>query len=136
MDDAGILGVFSGTAVHDHWTPDFCYDGCGHALCNAHHLRELQCIDKQYQQPWADDMSALLLEIKAAVEETLPQAASLPSEWLEAFDRRYDAIVQEGFDANPFAPPATDGEGPQRGRRKQTPPRHLLIRLRDFNGQV
>ena len=136
MDAAGILGVFSGTAVHDHWTPYFRYDGGGHALCNAHHLRELQCIDKQYQQPWANDMSELLLEIKAAVEATLPQAASLPSEWLEAFERRYDAIVQEGFDANPLAPPATEGESPKRGRRKQTPPRNLLLRLRDFKGQV
>ena len=136
MDDAGILGAFSGTAVHDHWTPYFCYDGCGHALCNAHHLRELQFIAKQYQQPWADDMAELLLEIKAAVEETRPQAARLPSEWLEAFERRYDEIVQEGFDANPLAPPAADGEAPKRGRRKQTPPRNLLIRLRDFKGQV
>jgi transposase len=136
MNDAGILGAFGGTAVHDHWTPYFRYDGCGHALCNAHHLRELQCIAKQYQQPWADDMAEILLEIKAAVEETLPQAVSLPSEWLEAFEQRYDEIVQEGFDANPLAPPATDGEGPKRGRRKQTPPRNLLIRLRDFKGQV
>jgi len=136
MDAAGILGAFGGTAVHDHWTPYFRYDGCGHALCNAHHLRELQFIAKQYQQPWADDMAELLLEIKAAVEETLPQAVSLPSEWLEAFEQRYDEIVQEGFDANPLAPPATAGEGPKRGRRKQTPPRNLLIRLRDFKGQV
>ena len=45
-------------------------------------------------------------------------------------------MVQEGCDANPLAPPATDGEGPKRGRRQQTPPRNLLIRLRDFKGQV
>ena len=136
MDAAGILGAFSGTAVHDHWAPYFRYDGCGHALCNAHHLRELQFIAKQYQQPWADDMAELLLEIKAAVEETLSQADSLPAEWLEALERRYDEIVQEGCDANPLAPPAAEGEAPKRGRRKQTPPRNLLIRLRDFKGQV
>jgi transposase len=136
MDDAGMLGAFGGPAVPDHWTPYFRSDGWGHALCNAHHLRALHCIAKPYQQPWADDMAEILVEIKAAVEETLPQAVSLPSEWFEAFEQRYDEIVQEGFDANPLAPPATDGEGPKSGRRKHTPPRNLLIRLRDFTGQV
>ena len=136
MEDAGILGEFTGTAVHDHWKPYFKYDACDHALCNAHHLRELRFIDKQYQQPWADDMAELLLEIKVAVEGTLPQAASLPPEWLEAFERRYDAIVQEGFEANPLLPRATEGAGPKRGRRKHTPPRNLLLRLRDFKAQT
>jgi transposase len=45
MDAAGVLPAFAGIAVHDAWAP---YDGyagvAGHALCNAHALRELQAV--------------------------------------------------------------------------------------------
>lgn len=133
MDEAGILSDFKGTAVHDHWKPYFKYEECRHGLCNAHHLRELQFIEKQYQQPWAKEMAELLPEIKAAVEETKPYADCLPSERIEEFGRRYDEIVKEGFDANPRPPPDDNkGKTPERGRPKQTQPVNLLIRLRDF----
>jgi transposase len=136
MDDAGILGAFSGTMVHDHWKPYFTYDACAHALCNAHHLRELGFIATQYQQPWAKDMAALLLEIKAAVEATPAPAMSVAPSECAAFARRYDEVVQAGFGANPAALPTPEGGGHRRGRPKHSPPVNLLIRLRDFKGQV
>jgi len=136
MDDAGILGAFNGTAVHDHWKPYFKYDGCHHALCNAHHLRELRFIENQYHQPWAKEMAELLLEIKAAVAATPAPAMSLSPPEREAFETRYDEVVHSGFDANPAPVSSTDGEVKKRGRPKQPPPVNLLIRLRDFKGEV
>jgi transposase len=136
MEDAGILGEFTGTAVHDHWKPYFKYDECDHALCNAHHLRELRFIDTQYQQSWAKDMAELLLEIKAAVAATPAPAMSLSPPELEGFAKRYDDVVRSGFDANPAPVSPTAGEGKKRGRAKQPPPVNLLIRLRDFKGEV
>lgn len=136
MDEAGILGAFRGTAVHDHWKPYFTYNACDHALCNAHHLRELQFIDKQYHQPWADDMAALLRAIKAAVAATPAPALCLAPLELAAFEQHYDAIVQAGFAANPAPVPPTGGEEKKHGRPKHSPPVNLLIRLRDFKRQV
>ena len=136
IEEAGILGEFRGTAVHDHWKPYFTYTACDHALCNAHHLRELRFIDKQYQQSWANDMAQLLLEIKAAVEETPAPAMSLAPPALAAFAKRYDEAVQAGFEANPASRPATEEEVKKRGRPKQPPPVNLLIRLRDFKDSV
>ncbi len=136
MEAGGILGAFTGTAVHDHWKPYFRYEQCAHALCNAHHLRELRFIAQQYQQAWAQDMAALLLEIKAAVAATPAPARSLALPELRAFAQRYDAVVQAGFAANPAPAPCPEGTTKKRGRPKHTPPVNLLIRLRDFKGSV
>ena len=42
MDDGGVLPGFHGVAVHDGWAPYWRYEQAAHALCNAHHLRELE----------------------------------------------------------------------------------------------
>jgi hypothetical protein len=55
---------------------------------------------------------------------------------LRAFETRYDALVQAGFEANPAPVATAEGGAKKRGRPKQSPPVNLLIRLRDFKGQV
>ena len=96
-DAAGILGEFRGTAVHDHWKPYFGYENCGHALCSAHHLRELNFMEKQYGQVWARDMAGLLPEIKGAAEKLKPDRDGFGPEETGNFGRRYDEIVRRGF---------------------------------------
>ncbi len=41
MKEMDILPRFKGILCHDHWKPYYQYNDCQHALCNAHHLREL-----------------------------------------------------------------------------------------------
>ena len=133
MKAIGILPEFEGCAVHDHWRAYFTFRNSQHALCNAHHLRELQFIVEQYEQPWAQKMAHLLLEIKAKVEASPPEQMSLPLEYLSHFGQRYDELVAQGLGANP--PPA-EPPPKKRGRKKQSPPKNLLDRLQQYKSQV
>ena len=135
IDEDGILPNFGGTVVHDHWKPYFTYEGCSHALCNEHHRREAQYLEKHYGQAWAAEMSTLLLEIKKAVDETRPIASALPAERIVEFESRYDEIVRRGYEVNP-RPPHVEGVKKKRGRPKQTPPLNFLDRLKGFKPQV
>ncbi len=131
MDAIGILPAFRGTGVHDGWGAYAGYE-CRHALCNAHHLRELTYVAEQTKQPWASAMIALLGEIKAAVGAA--QAAGqgeLPAAARAEFARRYAALVASGLAANP--PPAPTGK---RGRPKQSAAKNLLDRLDRQREQV
>jgi transposase len=133
MTDIGILPNFTGRAVHDHWPSYQTFDNCDHAYCNAHHLRELQFITEQYQQPWAEQMAHLLLDLKAEVAQTALVADALSPERITHFQKRYDDILQQGFDANP---PPVDPPPKQRGRTKQSPPKNLLDRLDKHKAEI
>jgi hypothetical protein len=75
LDELGILPGFAGVAVHDGWAPYASYD-CEHALCNAHHLRELIYVQERTQQTWAVQMTGLLRE---ACREAKLSAQQVPS---------------------------------------------------------
>jgi hypothetical protein len=64
-------------------------------------------------------MASLLLEIKEAVEKT--QEEQLSTFQIEAFEHRYDEIVNEGFDANPRSSP----ESQEASSKKRGPPKNL-----------
>jgi transposase len=126
MEDIGILPEFRGCAMHDHLSSYLKFEACQHAFCNAHHLREWQFVVDQYEQPWAQDMSQLLLDIKAEVEASPLDWTCLPPDRRLHYEKRYDDLLRQGFEANP--PPDPPPE-PKRGRTKQSPPKNLLDRL-------
>jgi transposase len=70
MDAAGVLPAFAGIACHDAWKPYDSYDGVtGHALCNAHLLRELTAVTETGTEDdviWAQQAIDALLALKEA----------------------------------------------------------------------
>jgi len=101
MEAMNVLPQFQGVSVHDGWGSYASYD-CDHALCNAHHLRELRFIEERYQQPWASQMSALLVEIKRQVDQAQARGEpELPLDIRQSFAARYQAWVEQGLLANP-----------------------------------
>ncbi len=135
MDAIDILPNFEGVSVHDGLASYGKYDST-HALCNAHHLRELRFVVERYEQDWASDMMTLLVEIQTNI--AIAQAAeetSLTLTQIADFERRYREIIEAGLIANPFLP--IDPDLPTRkGRRKQTPPKNLLDRLQLHQSEV
>jgi transposase len=113
--------------VHDGWTTYRHFQTGRHALCNAHHLRELTFVEEELQQAWAGQLKHLLRDMRTAVEQARAAgAAQLQRAVRDDFIARYEALLGHGLAQNPLPPPS---EKPRRGRRKQSPVRNLLHRL-------
>jgi len=125
LTEIGVLPSFTGRAVHDGWAAYWQGAQCQHALCNAHHLRELTFVAEQLGQPWAQDLQAVLRESKHAVDAARAAGAvELAAEVKREFVHRYDAALAAGLQANP--PPAPTGK---RGRPKRGKAGSLVARL-------
>ena len=135
MDEIGILQDMQGWAVHDGWKSYFRYETVQHALCNAHHLRELAFLQERYPQAWQSEFSDLLLEIKERVEQVQETSSELSGEERVAFEQRYDALIEQGLNENPIVEPP-EGEKKKRGRKAKSPPRNLLERLKEHKEAV
>lgn len=129
MDAMGILPDFHGTLVHDHWKPYYRYD-CAHALCNAHHLRELTHAHEEDGQQWAKDMQTLLLACNEAVQAA---GGALSARAAGTWRRRYRQVLRRG---DIECPPPDEGASAKRGRVKRSKSRNLLERLRGFEEDV
>lgn len=101
FDDIGIIAAMNGIATHDGWRSYRTYD-VTHSLCNAHHLRELYAVGIVWNQGWANDLAAVLLDAKQAVEDAKAQGKNqLDATTLHSIRVRYGRLVAKGFDANP-----------------------------------
>jgi len=123
-EDIGILANFAGIMCHDHWKPYYKYE-CLHALCNAHHLRELTRAEEHDHQSWAKLMRELLLEVNKAVDAS---GGVLDAGAADCFRKRYREVLSKAD----LECPEPVREKKQRGRLKKSKSRNLLERLRNY----
>lgn len=129
IDALGVLPNFSGIACHDHWKPYFRYE-CIHALCNAHHTRELTGVIENEGHTWAQQMKDLIERIHAAVSAA---GGALSPKTQAAYRKQYRDILTRANNECPL----NDSRDPhQRGKTKQSKARNLLDRLREFEDET
>jgi transposase len=126
MDDAGILPDYTGVMYHD---PYYRYTQAKHALCNAHHLRELARAFEQDKQWWAKTMQKFLLRLNAEVAGQ--RMGMLTPDKVQHYRQRYRDILHEGEQTCP-APDKDMRQPGQRGRLKRSRSRAMLDRLREY----
>ena len=130
MTAMNVLPQFTGILCHDHWKPYFKLN-CLHALCNAHHLRELTCAEEQDHQEWAKQMRELLLNIEQAVKA---QGGALPEPQAIRYTEQYRALLEQAELECP--PPDPQRKPGQRGRVKRSKSRNLLERLLNYEQET
>ena len=97
MDAMGILLTFTGVLVHDHWKPYFTYTAV-HALCNAHHLRELQgVVDRDANQLALRMMKLLRLSWHYCKGFKTIGMQEMPGVLRERIEAIYDRILQRAL---------------------------------------
>lgn len=132
MKAIDILPQFRGVLCHDHWKPYYQFDQATHALCNAHHLRELECAWEKDQQAWAKELQAFLTQTNDQVRNT---GGVFKGEALDSAYKRYREIIAQG---EIECPPPDETQRPKgkRGKMARSKSRNLLERLRDFEADV
>ena len=135
-----LLSGVSGIVVHDHWKLYYTLEGVLHALCNAHHLRELQALVEIEKEEWARKMQRLLR--RACHATHLVRDADAPMQLrprlIALIERRYTAILAEGFAYHEALPPLVSPaqQAKRRGRVPHRVGHNLLFRLRDRRADV
>jgi transposase len=133
-----LMENLTGIVVHDHWKPYYTLKGVTHALCNAHHLRELKALAEIEKEDWSRRMRTLLRRACHVVDLVHRSGKPLSPRLTTLIDRRYDTILAEGLafhDAQP-ALARYAGDKPHRGRQARRIGHNLLIRPQDRKPDV
>src|SRR4029077_2940284 len=122
-----LLAKVTGIIVHDHWKPYYKMTGVLHALCNAHHLRELKALVEIEKEDWARKMQCLLRRACHATNLAREQDVPLKPGLIALIERCYDGIIANGLAFHESQPALA------KTRRRGRPPRrvghNLLLRL-------
>jgi len=133
IDEIGIIPKFKGILCHDHWKPYYKYN-CPHALCNAHHIRELTYAHEQDSQQWAKTLKELLFEINKAVDNA---GGELDKSTATTYREKYRKILEEAEKNECPLPDKPEAwKTKKRGRIKKSKSRNLLERLINYENDT
>ena len=118
-----------GVIVHDHWKPYYTMEGVRHALCNAHHLRELQALIDIEKEDWARQMQTLLRRACHAANLARERGVTLKPRLIARMKQRYDVIVAQGLAFHEAQPPLARTKSKARGRAPRRTGHNLLARF-------
>src|SRR5471030_1201874 len=124
-----LLANVVGIVVHDHWKPYYTMQGVLHALCNAHHLRELKALVEIEKEEWARKMQRLLRRACHAANLAREQDVTLSPGFIALIERCYDAILTEGLAFHTAQPALISTARKRRGRVPHRTGHNLLLRL-------
>lgn len=113
LEAIDLLPGYMGVSVHDGWTSYRHFTACRHAVCDAHHPRELTFVAEELGQAWAGDLKAPPREMRAAVETARTGGATRVEPDTQArCVARYEAPLATGVAQNPQ--PLPGGESDKR----------------------
>jgi len=125
-----------GVIVHDGFVSYGALGQVDHALCNAHHLRELKALIELDGEAWARPMRDTLIAANAAVRKARDSGAkALAPDQVETFVEKYWQAVRAGLTFH-RALPSLERRSQSRGRLKHRPGFNLLTRLKTFKDDV
>jgi transposase len=135
-----MLSGVGGIVVHDHWKSYDTIPEVEHALCNAHHLRELQALVEIEHEDWARQMQVLLRRANHAEHLARNKEKAPDQRLIDLISRRYDAIVAKGLAFHGALQPLAvkrklDGS-PRGGRSPRRVGHNLLLRLSERKQDV
>jgi len=122
-----LLDNVLGIVVHDHWKPYYTLKGVLHALCNAHHLRELQALVEIEKEDWARKMQRLLRRACHVTNLARERGVPLKPGLIALIERCYDGVLANGLAFHEAQP--TLAKAKRRGRPPRRVGHNLLLRL-------
>jgi len=134
-----LLSDVIGIVVHDCWKPYFAMPDVLHALCNAHHLRELKALMEIEKEAWAFAMYRFLRQACHAVNLAKRKDAALKPSFAVWLAVRYDRIVAQGLAFHEAQPPPVrrrDGSEKPHGQKRRRTGHNLLLRLQNRKDDV
>ena len=127
-----------GTAVHDCFSSNWTLEGVEHGVYNSHTLREMKALIVSEKEPWASDMTTILLDALQLTKTARSWGRdAVDPEAIKEIERRYDDCCEQAITFHESQPPLTPpSKRKKRGRRELRIGHNLALRFNALKAAV